>query len=175
MSVIIILTGCGETGYHATDDSGGYFDKRINENTYIIGFSGNGYSNFNTVRDYTFLHAAEIGKKLGYKYFTTDGVKNLSTSEKYLRSTPIQSRATEDYYGNVYVETTGGDLYTQTVHFPKSSFKATYYTAKPAENHLRIYNITGVIDKVTKKYDLNLNKLQTREQEKQTGEDWLAE
>ncbi len=175
LSMIIMLTGCGETGYHATDDTGGYYDKRINDNTYIIGFSGNGYSNFNTVRDYTFLHAAEIGKKLGYQYFTTNGVKDLSTSEKYLQSTPLQSQATQDYFGNIHVQTTGGELYTQTVSYPKSAIKATYYSEKPSENQLRIYNITSVINKVTKKYDMNLKELRTREHKKLSGEDWLAE
>lgn len=68
--VSILLTACA-TGYHATDwHSRGYSEMALNEDTYDVSFSGNGFTAQNTVQSYLLRRCAELTLNKGYRYFT---------------------------------------------------------------------------------------------------------
>jgi len=63
-----LLVGCA-TGYHPESFSGGFKEYQVSSDSYVIGFSGNGYTSSGTTYEYTLRRAAELTLEKGYKYF----------------------------------------------------------------------------------------------------------
>lgn len=78
VSLIIMLSGCA-TSYQPMGYSGGYTERPIKEDVYIVTFKGNGFTAPERVRRYAMYRAAELTKEKGYDYFF---VINQSTATK---------------------------------------------------------------------------------------------
>lgn len=59
------LVGCA-TGYKAKGYSGGYYDRKMGANKWLVGFSGNGYTSRSTAQEYAFKRAEELCKEKGF-------------------------------------------------------------------------------------------------------------
>lgn len=69
--IIAILTSCA-TPYRKSegDSKGGYYDKKISSNQYLIGFAANGNTKLSQTKDFILLRASEIVLDNKYKYFS---------------------------------------------------------------------------------------------------------
>lgn len=94
----ILASGCATT-YHQADDTGGYYQRKVsvpeagNEDTYRVGFLGNGFSNDNDVHAGALRRAEEMGQQLGYKFFSVEGsvpvgVHEIELTIRYFREKP---------------------------------------------------------------------------------------
>jgi hypothetical protein len=62
------LAGCA-TPYQAVGLTGGYTNKKVDDQTYHVEFSGNGYTSRQMVHKYFMYRCAELTQQEGYKYF----------------------------------------------------------------------------------------------------------
>lgn len=67
-AAIATLAGCA-TPYQAAGLTGGYAGKKIDDQTYHVQFSGNGYTSRDMVHKYFMYRCAELTQQEGYKYF----------------------------------------------------------------------------------------------------------
>ncbi|WP_182352151.1 hypothetical protein [Legionella sp. PC1000] len=128
ISLIIMLFGCS-TGYHPDGLTGGFSELQVANDTYVVKFQGNAYTNMDQAFKYALRRSAELTREKGYKYF-----KVISSSSNVNRSfyrTPVTANTTSNSrssiygnygygnynaYGNSTRNTTttfsGGDVYT---------------------------------------------------------------
>lgn len=64
----ICLVGCA-TNYQNRGITGGYSERKISEDTWGVGFSGNGYTTYETVQTYWLYRAAELTVEQGFDGF----------------------------------------------------------------------------------------------------------
>jgi len=75
---LVLLAGCA-TAYQPIGDTGGYYENQValsvagNPDTYTVGFSGNGFTDMARVRAFALRRARDIGRQLGYAYFSVQG------------------------------------------------------------------------------------------------------
>jgi hypothetical protein len=75
---ILGVSGCATT-YHVADETGGYYQKKVpveisgNDDTFKVGFLGNGLTTDIEVIGLAMQRITEIGRQLGYKYFSVNG------------------------------------------------------------------------------------------------------
>jgi len=71
LSIVMTLcvAGCA-TPYQSVGVTGGYIDRKIDDQTYHVQFSGNGYTPADKVHKYFMYRCAELTTQAGYKYFT---------------------------------------------------------------------------------------------------------
>jgi len=62
------LAACA-TPYQPDGRSGGYKDREIDNNRYLVSFRGNGYTSQSDVEEYAFRRAEELCQEKGYKRF----------------------------------------------------------------------------------------------------------
>jgi hypothetical protein len=67
-AAFLILSGCA-TQYGKYGIAGGYEDSRIDENTFSISVSNNGFTNQQTTSMHAMYRAAELTVENGYDYF----------------------------------------------------------------------------------------------------------
>jgi hypothetical protein len=65
----MFLGGCA-TAYQPAGGTGGYVDRKIDDQTYHVQFSGNGYTSRDRVHKYFMYRCAELTQRAGFKYFT---------------------------------------------------------------------------------------------------------
>ena len=65
---MMLLGGCA-TPYQSVGATGGYIDRKIDDQTYYVQFSGNGYTSRDKVHKYFMYRCAELTKQAGFKYF----------------------------------------------------------------------------------------------------------
>lgn len=63
-----MLMSCA-TPYQKKGLRGGYSDRRLSSDTYIVTFTGNGYTPGSVVELYLYKRASEIAQENGYPYF----------------------------------------------------------------------------------------------------------
>ncbi|MGN6316966.1 CC0125/CC1285 family lipoprotein [Trinickia sp.] len=68
LAAITALAGCA-TPYQAVGLTGGYTGKQVDDQTYHVQFSGNGYTSKDMVHKYFMYRCAEVTQQHGYKYF----------------------------------------------------------------------------------------------------------
>jgi len=79
----LLLTGCASSlyGYEPLAGSDvGYYERRMNENYYEVGYQGDKNTSFETAYDFAILRALEIGKTLGYEYMLVTSAKDKTKS-----------------------------------------------------------------------------------------------
>ena len=69
MVVGLVAAGCGETGYHVKDASGGYSDFAISPDVFSVSFKGNSSTGRHTVEKYLMRRCCEVTLANGYKYY----------------------------------------------------------------------------------------------------------
>lgn len=107
LTSILAISGCS-TGYQKYGFSGGYKDMKLSNNSYMIEYNSNAYTDHGTNVKHALRRAAELTKTSGYKYFKVEKVSDTSTQY----TTPVVSNSTADYnsyghcsynyYGNGY-------------------------------------------------------------------------
>jgi hypothetical protein len=65
----LLIFGCGATAYKPYGLTGGYSDKKLFNDEFVISFDGNIRTDANRAIDFAMLRAAEITLDNGYKYF----------------------------------------------------------------------------------------------------------
>lgn len=66
--LFIFIAGCS-TPYQQNGLGGGYSDTRLNDNTYMVSFRGNGYTGSATLFNLILRRAADLTAQNGYSYF----------------------------------------------------------------------------------------------------------
>lgn len=66
--IVLLCTSCATT-YGPNLLTGGYSDEKIDDDTYIVSFHGNGYASEERVWYFWIYRCAEITKEKGYDYF----------------------------------------------------------------------------------------------------------
>lgn len=87
---VLLLTSCA-TAYGPNSWTGGYADEKIDEDSYIVSFYGNGYASEERVWNFWIYRCAELTKLNGYDYFSL---------------TPLDKKTSKSDYGDP-----GGKLY----------------------------------------------------------------
>jgi hypothetical protein len=92
------------TGYHKKGFSGGYWERKMSNNMFEVGFRGNGYTSSETVNSYFKRRCAELTLKSGFSHFV---LLNERDKTSY-HSTGQTTRGTANTYsgGLTYSETT---------------------------------------------------------------------
>ena len=79
----IFLGACSATGYYARGYSGGYSEIRMNPDTFVVTFNGNGRTPSDTVLRYALLRASELALQNGYGYFVVTASEDKTSSYAY--------------------------------------------------------------------------------------------
>lgn len=64
----LVVAGCA-TDYQKNGLTGGFAEKQLDGNIWRVGFSGNGYTNYETVQTYWLYHCAELALANGHSGF----------------------------------------------------------------------------------------------------------
>jgi len=128
---------------------GGYYHQKLSENTYIVGFRGNGFSSLSKAQKYTYRRAAEIGSQLGYHFFTIDGMVDKSTSGTVdLGSTTTTTGSA--YRTGQYVNfnaTSNTQNNSISYEKPRFEIQVTYFTHIPNNGrYLQIYSVEKTLN-----------------------------
>jgi hypothetical protein len=84
----LLIFGCGATAYQPYGLAGGYSDKRLSNDEFIISFDGNIRTDPDRAIHFTMLRAAEITLNKGYKYFVIERrSSNFNPNEPYVDGT----------------------------------------------------------------------------------------
>ena len=102
-----LVSGCA-TGYYAQDFSGGYSEFRINPDSFMVTFKGNGYTPTQRVFQYVLLRASELTLQNGYRYFIV--VSSMDQTSSY-------------NYSNTYGDTSGSAEAYNTSNYTTAQFK----------------------------------------------------
>lgn len=155
MLIVMLLGGCA-TAYQPISQDGGFYNRKVAENIYIIGFNGNGFTNNQRANDFARLRAAEIGEKLGYTHFIVEGTLDTSRTEivDAGSTTTTTGRVREHGSSATYRETSTTRNNTYTVYRPGVEIRAVYSEGVPKGRHLDVFVIDEVIREVKAKYDL---------------------
>jgi hypothetical protein len=68
IALSIFITACS-TPYQPNGLGGGYSDTKLNDNTYMVSFRGNGYTGSATLFNLILRRAADLTAQNGYSYF----------------------------------------------------------------------------------------------------------
>ena len=130
--VMLLLSACA-TPYGKYGITGGYNDSRIDENTFSISVTANGFTNQQTASMHALYRAAELTAENEYDYFVI--VNDTKNPTGMIMTTPGSSRTTINSYGSTATARTTYNAGTAIpIVFPNStivikSFKGT----KPAD------------------------------------------
>jgi hypothetical protein len=130
-SIFYFLGGCA-TPYQSGGFRGGYSDMALNQDTYIIGFRGNGYTSAETVQSYVLRRSAELTLQKGYKYFLIEN--GGTTVNRQVGQTPatIQTHSNGNFQGNGYGYDNG---YSRNYNFSGYGNSDTYTTVTPSREY----------------------------------------
>ena len=135
--VASILSACGASQPGADSSADGYYQQRINTNTYRIAYTGNNFTSKEDVYDLSVLRAAELGKKLGYRYFLINDTHNASPVGTDNTGTRTATNATVD------------------AAEPAIGLKIEYYQNPPAQHDGHVYEVDETTAMLKAKHRLN--------------------
>lgn len=155
MILVATLGGCA-TAYQPMGDTGGFYHQKVAENSYIIGFKGNGFTDSQRANDFAKLRAAEIGAKLGFTHFVIEGTLDKS------RTQIVDMGSTTTTSGNVYGYGNSASFYgtsrttsnTMPVFKPGVEIGVLYSEGVPEGRHLEVFVIQDVINELKAKYKI---------------------
>jgi hypothetical protein len=151
--VAIACAGCAATGYEALKNGSGYYDLKLQTDTYEVGFKGNDLTDLDRVANFALLRAADVSVAEGYGFFEI--VDSKSTQRRFYQQSPatVQSMT---YTNN------GGTSYSTSQFYPGagSEFQRhgviltiRCYKTKPASLAM-VYDAKQVAENLRKHYDL---------------------
>ena len=77
----LLLFGCATT-YQSDGATGGYSETQLDENVFVVHFSGNGFTKKARAADFALLRSSELTLEHGYKYFVIiEKIFDLKASE----------------------------------------------------------------------------------------------
>ena len=79
--LIVSISGCA-TPYQSSGFRGGFKDTRLDDNSFMIDFKGNGFTSKERAYDFSLLRSAEITLENGYKYFIVMSENEYSSEYK---------------------------------------------------------------------------------------------
>jgi hypothetical protein len=102
----IFITACS-TPYQPNGLGGGYSDTKLNDNTYMVSFRGNGYTGSATLFNLILRRAADLTVQNGYSYFAIlSGGQDVSNSvystPGYISTNASGQYSSFGYYGGQY-------------------------------------------------------------------------
>lgn len=147
------MAGCS-TRYQPMGDTGGYYNEKVDDKTYIVGVHGNGFTSRQTVKEMARLRAAEIGMQLKYEYLSIDGESHDSKiSAMNLGSTSntygTYDSSTGGFYGTTYTNNN-----TMYVSKPRIQLKVVYYHEMPTEPMLEIHKLHDLFNEYATRYGI---------------------
>ncbi|MDR3521680.1 MAG: hypothetical protein P4L54_08705 [Acidocella sp.] len=149
-----VLVGCA-TDYQpiGTDSTGGYYQSKITDDHYIVGFSANAFTYSSRAYDFAVLHAAELGNKLGFKYYIIEGQRDESRLNTF--NTGSASTINSTSYDGVTQETVNTTSNSMTALYPGFALSVRYYDTQPSNRKGQASFIPNEISKLKAKYGLN--------------------
>lgn len=134
--IISVLTACA-TPYQSEGLRGGYSEMQLNDNEYVVSFSGNGFTSEERVTKLLLYRCAELTKKKGFNYFVISSVHEAQNNSQFTTPTTVSSSATGYNNGNIYGSRYGGSFNggfnsfgaanVNTVVTPGSTYNITRY------------------------------------------------
>lgn len=128
VAFIMVVSSC-VTSYQPDGFSGGYTDRKVGQNKFMVSFRGNGYTSRSTVEQYAYQRAQEVCDEHGFDDYEliqqSDSDDQFSTAGQLNCST---------YYGNTScTHTPGATITKNTVNlFFSCSNRATTVSTTPA-------------------------------------------
>jgi hypothetical protein len=113
----LFLSACA-TSYQPDGYSGGYRDRQVGDNQYLVSFRGNGFTKQATVEDYAFRRAQEICEQTGFRRFqllSKDGSRKEEAIGQKTASCTSSGYRTGSYY-NTNAECTESEPTTLSKH-----------------------------------------------------------
>lgn len=144
ISLLLLLVGCSSTPYLAqTEWNGeGYSETQIDDNVFIVNFSGNDMTDPNDATNFALLRSAELTLSNGYAYFAI--VNKESHSEISAFTTP-----TTTTYNGYSSMTVGGNTYISEA--PSANNTIVMLKEKPEGFS---YNAAFIVKSIKAKYHL---------------------
>lgn len=147
-----MLTGACATGFGPMGSEGGYQEKMVRENAYVISFTGNGFTSKERTRDFALYRAAQIGDKLHFTHFVVMGEDDLSRSQTIYTGSTTTTNAS--VYGNSGTATSTTVPTMIPMYFPGTSIGALYFDGPPEGRYLQVFDIEAVLKDIGSKYKL---------------------
>jgi hypothetical protein len=133
----------------------GYYDKRLSDDEFVVGYKGRTVTTSKNVNDYALMRAAEIGNTMGYKYFAVIGKEDKTETVVTDYGTTTSTKGKVSGKGDS--KKIKGDTYTyknQTKDtYPKIELTVRYFSGKPKKKYLRLYPVSGTFEKIQAKYE----------------------
>lgn len=146
LCLAIFLAGCATTEYSQREGSfwgSGYYDKKLQEGVYKVGYTGNASTRGDAAEDLALLRAADVALQNGYNYFVViDRAKRTNVSSSY---TPLMPYT---YKGNTYY--TGG--YSTDTYTPDIELTVRCYIKKPLDTRQTIFDAGEIKANLSGKY-----------------------
>ena len=153
---VIVVLNSWATPYQSSGATGGFQNQRISTNQFLVDFAGNGFTSKKKTNDFALLRAAEITKEYQFNYFTIEGDRDLSRSERHYSGST--SRTTG--YLNSYGSSASYSGYTTTtpqvtnIYKPGSQLRIKCYVNKPTGHVGRIFTADQVIVEMKSKHKI---------------------
>ena len=120
-SVLLIALACGcATGYGKKTFRFGYTDSQIDSNTFMVTFSGNGYTSDELIQKYVLHRAAEVTIAAGYDYFVIVNARESGKTIPFAMPGSSSSYTTGSAYA--YGNSAYGSATTNTSYVPGQVF-----------------------------------------------------
>jgi hypothetical protein len=156
--IMLGLTGCAETSYQemqgGSDYSYGYYDKRLSDDKFIVGYKGHTMTTSDIVNDYAIMRAAEIGSTLGFQYFAVIGKedKTKTVVTDYGTTTTTEGKARDKGDKIKYKDKTYTSKNQIRDTYPIIELTVQYFSRKPQKKYLRLYPVSGTYEKIQAKH-----------------------
>ena len=149
----LFITACA-TPYGPSGGTGGYSHQQVSENSYVVTFTGNGYTTKERATDFALLRAAEIGDKLGFTHMVVAGEADQSTSRMVSLGAVTQTNASAYSYGNY---ATGQATSYTTPSFANirnagTSIGVLFFEGSPEGRYLEVHKIKPLMNMLKAKY-----------------------
>jgi len=149
--LIVSISGCA-TPYQSSGFRGGFKDTRLDDNSFMIDFKGNGFTSKERAYDFSLLRSAEITLENGYKYFIVMSENEYSSEYK------TQSYSSTDTKVSVYGNTARAKSKTTdyggyTVSKPSAKKIIVCFKEKPKEYPL-VYNAKYIMEDICEEYGI---------------------
>jgi hypothetical protein len=153
--VVVLLSGMGgcATPYKKTGFGGGYYEMKVQDDIFKVGFSGNAYIGSDRVKGFTLLRCAEVALENGYCYFV------ILDEDSYITQRTITTRSREkatvyDYYGFPHGRIVTTVPETTTYSKPSASNLIQCFKEKPFGISTVIYDAEQVKTNLRNQYGI---------------------
>jgi hypothetical protein len=103
LGVALFLAGCA-TPYKSNGLMGGFSERQLSSDTFVVSFQGNGFTQEERARDFLLLRCADLTLAHGAKFFRLS--QSTDTSQTMVFQTPSTTTATGTVSGNNFSATT---------------------------------------------------------------------